>query len=280
MSKPVLPPDVETTVSTALKEDILDGDITASLVPEHSEANAMVVCREEAVLCGAPWFEAVFRQLDASIVVTWMAQEGDVINAGQSICTIEGPARPILSGERTALNFLQTLSGTAYLTLRYARALAGSKTKLLDTRKTIPGLRNAQKYAVRCGGGNNHRMGLYDAVLIKENHISSAGSIQTAVAQSRSMHPSVPIEVEVENLEELQQALEAEADIIMLDNFAHDNIAKAVATTAGRAKLEVSGGFDLQKLRDIAALGVDYVSVGALTKHVRAVDFSMRFVPV
>lgn len=273
-----LPADLEETVRNALREDILDGDVTASLVPEDEELNAMVVCREDAVLCGCPWFDEVFRQLDRHVIVTWMSREGDRIKGEQAVCTVEGPARALLTGERTALNFLQTLSGTAYLTHRYASAVAGSSTRLLDTRKTIPGLRSAQKYAVRCGGAHNHRMGLYDAILIKENHISAAGSISAAVRHARELHPSLTVEVEVENMDELKEAVEVGADIVMLDNFRTEAIGKAVALAAGRVKLEVSGGLDLKQVRAIAGLGVDYISVGALTKHVRAIDFSMRFI--
>jgi nicotinate-nucleotide pyrophosphorylase (carboxylating) len=238
----------------------------------------MVVCRETAVLCGVPWFDEVFRQLDDRVVVTWMAHDGDALAPEQMVCTVEGPARPILSGERTALNFLQTLSGTAYLTSRYARSVRGTHTRLLDTRKTIPGLRSAQKYAVRCGGGHNHRMGLYDAILIKENHIAGAGSIGHAVAEARRAHASLSVEVEVEDLRQLREALESGADIVMLDNFSELDLPKAVAYAKGRAKLEVSGGFDLKRLARVAKTGVDYISVGALTKHIRAIDFSMRFV--
>ncbi len=275
---PKLPDDIEQTVRRALAEDIGDGDVTATLIPEGQESSAMVISREQAILCGHPWFDEVFRQLGGDgLVIRWMANEGDAIAPEQMLCTVEGPTGPLLSGERTALNFLQTLSGAATLARRYSQAVAGSHTEILDTRKTIPGLRNAQKYAVKCGGCSNHRMGLYDAILIKENHILAAGSIDSAVRQARALYPRLRVEVEVEDLDGLRQALKVKADIIMLDNFGLEEMAKAAALTANRAKLEVSGNVDLDRLRAIAATGVDYISVGALTKNVRAVDLSMRF---
>lgn len=273
-----LPGDIREVVARALTEDILDGDVTASLIPEDREATAMVIGREAAVLCGTAWFDEVFVQLDPEVSVTWTARDGDPITPGQMLCTIEGPARPILSGERTALNFLQTLSGTATLASRYAAAVAGTGTRVLDTRKTLPGLRTAQKYAVRCGGCHNHRMGLYDAILIKENHIQGAGSIGAALEHARRLHPALSVEVEVEDLEQLREAVQAGAEIVLLDNFDPARMREAVAWTQGRAKLEVSGGVGLDQVRAIAETGVDYLSVGALTKHVQAVDFSMRFI--
>jgi nicotinate-nucleotide pyrophosphorylase (carboxylating) len=245
------------------------------LIPGDVTARAVVITRENAVLCGTAWFDEVYRQLDPAITVTWHAHDGDRITPRMKVCSVQGPARALLSGERTALNFLQLLSGTATVTREYADLLAGGKARLLDTRKTVPGLRSAQKYAVRCGGGYNHRMGLYDAILIKENHICAAGGISAAVARAKSQ--DVPVEVEVENLAELEEAITAGADTVLLDNFDLAGLREAVAANRSRAKLEVSGGVSLDNLRELAATGVDYISVGALTKHVRAVDFSMRF---
>jgi len=269
--------DILSRVIQALDEDVGSGDLTAALVPENAQARAQVVTRETAVLCGTDWFDAVFAQLDPSVHVTWTAQDGDPVRADQLLCTVEGPARSVLTGERAALNFLQTLSGTATLARRYADAIAGTGCRVLDTRKTVPGLRMAQKYAVRCGGGHNHRMGLYDGILIKENHIAAAGSIAAAVGTARAHAGTVPVEVEVENLIQLEEALAAGADIVLLDNFTPDLLRQAVAITAGRAKLEASGGITLDNIRAMAETGVDYISVGALTKDVRAVDLSMRF---
>jgi len=269
--------DILSRVTQALDEDVGSGDLTAALVPENAQARAQVVTREAAVLCGTDWFDAVFALLDPSVRVTWTAQDGDPVRADQLLCTVDGPARPVLTGERAALNFLQTLSGTATLTRRYADAIAGTGCRVLDTRKTVPGLRTAQKYAVRCGGGHNHRMGLYDGILIKENHIAAAGSIAAAVGTARAHAGTVPVEVEVENLIQLEEALAAGADIVLLDNFTPDLLRQAVGITAGRAKLEASGGITLDNIRAMAETGVDYISVGALTKDVRAVDLSMRF---
>lgn len=268
--------DVEAAVATALAEDVGTGDLTAGLVPAERRCHAEVVCREEAVLAGAPWFDRVFASLDRTIVVTWHHADGDLVTPGTVVCTLDGPARGIVTGERTALNFLQTLSGTATETRRYVLALAGTRTRVLDTRKTLPGLRSAQKYAVRCGGGTNHRMGLYDAVLIKENHIAAAGSIRAAVEAVRAAHPDVPVEVEVESLDELEEALDADVRQVLLDNFDDAMLRAAGERAAGRATLEVSGGIALEDLPRVARAGADFVSVGALTKHVRAVDFSMR----
>ncbi|MEW6037282.1 MAG: carboxylating nicotinate-nucleotide diphosphorylase [Pseudomonadota bacterium] len=265
-------------VERYLSEDIGSGDLTADIVPASASARAEVVTREPMVLCGRAWFEAVFRQLDPAFEPVWFVEEGGEASAGQLLCEVEGSARALLSGERTALNLLQTLSGTATVARLYARAVAGTGVKVLDTRKTLPGLRLAQKYAVRCGGCHNHRAGLYDAVLIKENHIAAAGSIGEAVAMARRLHPDVMVEVEVETFAELEQALAAGADRIMLDDFERNALSKAVAVTAGRAELEVSGNIDLDNIRAVAETGVDFVSVGGLTKHLKAVDLSMRIV--
>lgn len=270
---------IKEEVRRVLAEDMGSGDVTAVLVPETSRMTADVVCREEAVLCGISWFNEVFRQLDAGIATVWAGRDGDLISASQTICTLRGPARPLLSGERTALNFLQTLSGTATIAQRYAAAVAGLPVKVLDTRKTLPGLRQAQKYAVRCGGCHNHRHGLYDGILIKENHIMAAGSITAAIKQARVCSPGLPVEAEVENLEELQQALAAGADILLLDNFELPDLYEAVRLTRQRAKLEASGNITLENIRSIAETGVDYISAGALTKDVQAIDLSIRFAP-
>jgi nicotinate-nucleotide pyrophosphorylase (carboxylating) len=270
-------PDPNPTVALALAEDVGGGDLTAALIPEGAQAEATVISREHAVLCGAAWFDAVFRQLDPRIHTEWRAADGDRIEPDQLLCTLRGPARALLTGERTALNFLQALSGTATLARRYADAVAGTGATILDTRKTLPGLRLAQKYAVRCGGCQNHRIGLFDAVLIKENHIMAAGSITNAIATARRLHPGVTVEVEVENLAELEEALAARPDIVMLDNFDLATMAEAVRITAKRVKLEASGNVNFDTVRAIAETGVDYISIGGLTKDVRAVDLSMRF---
>lgn len=276
----MLPKDIDAVVSRALEEDLGRGDLTASLIPVNQAAGAQVITRDDAVLCGQPWFNEVFRQLDRRIRVEWLVHDGEAMRANQVLCTLEGPARPLLTGERTALNFLQTLSGTATVTRRYVEAVAGTRTVILDTRKTLPGLRTAQKYAVRCGGGENHRLGLFDAVLIKENHLTAAGSVAKAVRLSRLRAPTgAPVEVEVETLEQLREALAAGADRILLDNFSLKRLREAVQETAGRARLEASGGITFDNIRAIAETGVDCISVGSLTKHVRAVDLSMRFTP-
>jgi len=272
-----LPDDVANAVRLALDEDVGDGDVTAALVAPDATISASVLCREAAVLCGVAWFDEVFRQLHPDISVQWRFGDGDAVPANDIVCTLTGPAAPVLTGERTALNFLQLLSGTATAARRYASAVAGSNTRILDTRKTLPGLRRAQKYAVRCGGCDNHRIGLFDAVLIKDNHIANAGSIAKVVAAARRDNPELTIEVEVTNLPELDEALSAGADVVMLDNFDRAAIGDAVARAGGRAKLEVSGNIELNNLADLASTGVDYISVGALTKNVRAIDFSMRF---
>lgn len=270
-------PDPNPNVALALAEDVGSGDLTAALIPEHAQAEATVVSREVAILCGTTWFDAVFRQLDPSIAIDWRAADGDRVESEQLLCTLRGPARPLLTGERTALNFLQLLSGTATLARRYADAVSGTKAVILDTRKTLPGLRLAQKYAVRCGGCRNHRIGLFDAVLIKENHIMAAGSIGNAIATARRLHPGVTVEVEVENRAELEEALAARPDIVMLDNFDPAAMAEAVRIVDGRVKLEASGNVNFDTVRGIAETGVDYISIGGLTKDVRAIDLSMRF---
>jgi len=276
-----IPSDLGQQVARALAEDIGTGDLTAALVPAGRIGRATLVTREPAVVCGQAWVDEVFRQLDPSVRITWSVSEGAPVPAGQLLCRLEGPARSLLTGERTALNFLQTLSGTATAARQYAALLDGLPCRVLDTRKTIPGLRLAQKYAVRCGGGSNHRMGLYDGILVKENHIMAAGSIAAAVAAARSQGARVPVEVEVETLDELRQVLEAGADMALLDEFSLDDLRAAVtmnrAHPRGPIKLEASGNVSLDTLRAIAETGVDFISVGSLTKHVRAIDLSMRF---
>ena len=270
-------PDPNPAVATALAEDIGGGDLTAALIRETAEAEATVISREKAVLCGAAWFDAVFRQIDPSVAIEWRAADGERIEPNQLLCALRGPARALLTGERTALNFLQALSGTATLARQFADTVAGTGATILDTRKTLPGLRLAQKYAVRCGGCQNHRIGLFDAVLIKENHILAAGSITAAIAAARRLHPGVTVEVEVESHAELEEALAAGPDIVMLDNFDLGTMAEAVRVTAKRVKLEASGNVNFSTVRKIAETGVDYISIGGLTKDVRAIDLSMRF---
>jgi nicotinate-nucleotide pyrophosphorylase (carboxylating) len=263
----------------ALQEDLGgEGDLTASLIPEDSQSKARLITREDAVICGICWFDSIFNQLDDRIEIDWKVEDGDDIKANQELCLLTGPTRSLLTGERTAMNFIQTLSGTATIARRYAKALEGTSTNLLDTRKTIPGLREAQKFAVRCGGGVNHRLGLFDGILLKENHIAAAGSITKAVYVAKKRYPDADVEVEVETLEQLEEAIAADADIIMLDNFSLEDTRQAVIITNGKARLEASGGFGLAALRQTAETGVDYISVGALTKHVWAIDLSMRFV--
>lgn len=268
-------------VKSALDEDLnyqgADGDITAQLIPKTQQASAKVITRETGIFCGKQLILEVFEQVDPSVAVNVLVEDGDTIEENQTLFTAVGNARAILTAERTALNFVQTLSGTATTTAHYVKELAGTGTQLLDTRKTIPGLRSLQKYAVKCGGGENHRIGLFDAFLIKENHIAACGGIENAVAQAKTNHPDKKVEVEVENLEELQLALDAGTDIIMLDNFTVDMINKAVTITNKRAKLEVSGNMTLETLRTYSQAGVDFISSGALTKHVKALDLSMRF---
>jgi len=271
------PTYISQTVSTALREDVGSGDLTAQLIPADRTARATVITREDAVLCGTAWFDEVFHQIDPRVRVTWSARDADRVRANQQLCTLEGPARSLLTGERSALNFLQMLSAAATVTRTYVDALEGTKCRILDTRKTIPGLRVAQKYAVQCGGGTNHRIGLFDAILVKENHIAAAGSIANAVAESRRLNSRVLLEVEVENLTQLREALEARVDRVLLDNFSLDQMREAVKVTRGRTELEASGNMSLETLRAVAETGVDFISVGGLTKHVRAVDLSMRF---
>lgn len=280
--------DLEHAVTIALREDLQGDitqnkpaqDITAQLIPATSQSRATIITREAAVICGTQWVDEVFRQLatllDETVQCHWQVKDGDAVTANTVLCELTGPTRAILTGERTALNFLQSLSGVATTTASYVRLLGDHGTRLLDTRKTIPGLRTAQKYAVQCGGGVNHRIGLYDAFLIKENHILACGSIAAAVSQARALQPGKPVEVEVESIGELEQALRAGADIIMLDNFELRDIHSAVAVTAGRAKLEVSGNITAERLQELAATGVDYISSGALTKHLQAIDLSLR----
>ncbi|TNI81658.1 nicotinate-nucleotide diphosphorylase [Aeromonas veronii] len=285
--------DVSRAVRAALLEDLGDAlttldqpdasaDITAQLIPADRMASARVITREAGVFCGQPWVDEVFLQLKAQlggdVKVEWKVQDGEVLSPNQELFRLHGPARLLLTGERNALNFVQTLSGVATLTARYVAELEGTDCRLLDTRKTIPGLRTAQKYAVTCGGGKNHRIGLYDAYLIKENHILACGGIAEAINEARHLNPGKPVEVEVETLAELEQALAAHADIVMLDNFDVTMMREAVAINQGRAKLEVSGNVTLDTLAEFAATGVDFISVGALTKHVRALDLSMRFI--
>jgi nicotinate-nucleotide pyrophosphorylase (carboxylating) len=267
-------------VAAALAEDVGAGDVTAALVPESQQVRAHIIAREPAVLCGTDWAEATFKQLDPSIKLDWLAHDGSPLTSDMPVLELAGPARPILTGERTALNFLQTLSATATAASRYVAAVAGTGCSILDTRKTLPGLRLAQKYAARCGGARNHRLGLYDMVLIKENHIIAAGSIAAAVATARRNSPDIPIEVEVESLTELDEALNARADIVMLDELPLADIRTAVERNRSRgafARLEASGSVTLSNVREIALTGVDYISIGGITKHVQAVDLSMRF---
>ena len=268
--------DIERTVRWALEEDIGSGDITAELIPADKTASATIITREAAVICGRAWVDEVFRQLDPTIELNWHVDDGDAVEPNQTLVTLNGNARALLTGERTALNFLQTLSGTATTAREYARLVEGTDIKILDTRKTIPGLRTAQKYAVLCGGCDNHRIGLYDAFLIKENHIAACGGISNAVAKARDLHPGKPVEVEVENFEELIQALNANTDIIMLDNFSIEDAKEAVRLVNQKAKIEISGNISNESIDALIAVRPDFVSSGALTKHVRAVDLSMR----
>jgi nicotinate-nucleotide pyrophosphorylase (carboxylating) len=278
-----LPPDLSDQVARALAEDIGAGDVSAALIPATTLARATLITREEMLLCGSQWLAETFRQIDPLVTVDWCAREGEFVAANTTLCVLSGPARAILTGERCALNFLQTLSGTATTTRRYAQAVAGTQCRILDTRKTLPGLRLAQKYAVRCGGGQNHRLGLYDRVLIKENHIVAAGSIPAAIQTARRNNPGIEVEVEVETLAEFEVALAETPDYIMLDEFSLDDMRRAVRqrdAAGSKSLIEASGGVDLDTLAKIAATGVDFVSIGALTKHVRAIDLSLRFQPL
>lgn len=273
--------DIRSHVATALHEDLGNGDLTAQLIPIAAEATARVTSRDTMTLSGAPWVDEVCRQVDENIAVSWQADDGDIVDAGAILCELRGPARAILSAERTALNYLQLLSAVATATAKYVDAVSGTSCRILDTRKTIPGLRLAQKYAVTCGGGLNHRLGLFDAILIKENHIVSAGGIKAAVEIARAHHGKMPVEVEVESIDELREALSAQAERLLLDNFSIQLLKEAVAINrsdgAPPAELEASGGISLTNVAAIAATGVDFVSIGALTKDIRAVDLSMRF---
>ena len=273
-----LKPTIEANVRLAIGEDVSTGDITAELIPNSQQATAQIISRDQAVIAGSAWVNEVFRQVDPSVEVNWAVNDGDSVAPDTLLFTLKGSARSLLTGERAALNFLQTLSGTATIAKQYSDKVANTPVKLLDTRKTLPGLRLAQKYAVTCGGCYNHRIGLFDAFLIKENHILAAGGIESAISQAKSNHPGKPVEVEVESFEELNQALQAGADIIMLDNFTPDQMREAVSMVNGRAKLEASGNITDDTLVSYAETGVDYISIGALTKHCRAIDLSMRLV--
>lgn len=280
--KQQLPLEITRSVTDTLKEDLggtLDpaADITASLIPADVQGRATIITREHGVFCGQAWADEVFTQLGGEVTIEWLVKDGDTVEPNQTLCTLSGPARILLTGERNAMNFIQTLSGCATTTAQYVKALEGTGCRLLDTRKTIPGLRSALKYAVACGGGFNHRIGVFDAYLIKENHIIACGGITQAISTAKKLNPGKPVEVATENLDELRLAIEAGADIIMLDNFTLDMMREAVAINAGRAALENSGNVTMETLREYAETGVDYISVGALTKHVRAMDLSMRF---
>ncbi len=280
--KQQLPLEITRAVSDALREDLggsLDAtaDITANLIPADARNIATLITREHGVFCGQAWAEEVFKQLGGEVKIDWHVQDGDQVKPNQILCTLEGPARALLTGERNAMNFIQTLSGCASITAQYAKQLEGTECRLLDTRKTIPGLRSALKYAVACGGGFNHRIGVFDAYLIKENHIIACGGITQAISTAKQLNPGKPVEVETESLQELEEAIQAGADIIMLDNFSIEMMREAVAINAGRAALENSGNVTLETIGDYARTGVDYISVGALTKHIKALDLSMRF---
>lgn len=280
--KQQLPLEITRAVSDALREDLggsLDAtaDITANLIPADARNTATLITREHGVFCGQAWAEEVFKQLGGEVKIDWHVQDGDQVKPNQILCTLEGPARALLTGERNAMNFIQTLSGCASVTAQYAKQLEGTECRLLDTRKTIPGLRSALKYAVACGGGFNHRIGVFDAYLIKENHIIACGGITQAISTAKQLNPGKPVEVETESLQELEEAIQAGADIIMLDNFSIEMMREAVAINAGRAALENSGNVTLETIGDYARTGVDYISVGALTKHIKALDLSMRF---
>lgn len=268
---------IQLNIQQALAEDIGDGDITALLTPENEMANATVISREEMILTGQPWVNALIQSYDANVEITWLKNEGEWIQANEAFLKLSGSARSLLTVERPALNFIQTLSAVATKTAHYVKELEGLNTKLLDTRKTLPGLRIAQKYAVAIGGGQNHRIGLFDAFLIKENHIMAAGGIAQAIAKAHHIAPGKPVEVEVETWDELNQAIEAQADIVMLDNFSNQQMIDAVKHVAGRCKLEASGNITIENLREVATTGVDYISMGVLTKDVKAIDLSMRF---
>ncbi|MDP2573795.1 carboxylating nicotinate-nucleotide diphosphorylase [Vibrio penaeicida] len=280
--KQQLPLEITRAVEDTLKEDLggtLDpaADITAALIPEDATNTATIITREHGIFCGQAWADEVFKQLGGEVKIEWHVQDGDKVEPNQTLCTLSGPARALLTGERNAMNFIQTLSGCATLVAEYAEKLQGTDCRLLDTRKTIPGLRSALKYAVACGGGFNHRIGVFDAYLIKENHIVACGGIRKAIETAKTLNPGKPVEVETENLDELKEAIEAGADIIMLDNFSTDMMREAVKINSGKAALENSGNVTLETIREYADTGVDYISVGALTKHLKAMDLSMRF---
>lgn len=268
---------IENMVQLALREDIGTGDVTAQLIPSDELSKGTIISREKAIICGTRFVDEVFKQVDASIQIEWLVADGDLVSAEQTLCTLSGISRALLTGERAALNFLQTLSGTATITHRYVMAIGDCKARVLDTRKTIPGLRLAQKYAVSCGGGKNHRIGLYDAFLIKENHIHAAGSIKEAVAAARELNTNILLEVEVENFVQLNEALESGVKRILLDNFTLGELTQAVTIAGDKADLEASGNIDLTTIGEVAATGVDYISTGAITKNVKAIDLSMRF---
>lgn len=280
--KQQLPLEITRAVADTLREDLggeIDAslDVTAGLIPADSQGVATIITREHGIFCGQMWAEEVFRQLGGEVSIEWHVEDGDKVEPNQTLCTLRGPSRILLTGERNAMNFIQTLSGCATTVAEYAKQLEGTDCRLLDTRKTIPGLRSALKYAVTCGGGYNHRIGVFDAYLIKENHIIACGGIEQAISTAKQLNPGKPVEVETESLEELQQAIDAGADIIMLDNFTTDMMREAVKINAGRAALENSGNVTLETIREFAQTGVDYISVGALTKHLKAMDLSMRF---
>ncbi len=280
--KQLLPLEITRTVADTLREDLggeIDPnlDITTGLIPADSQGVATIITREHGVFCGKMWADEVFKQLGGKVTIEWHVEDGDVVEPNQTLCTLSGPSRILLTGERNAMNFIQTLSGCATLTAQYVKQLEGTNTRLLDTRKTIPGLRSALKYAVTCGGGFNHRIGVFDAYLIKENHIIACGGIKQAISAAKKLNPNKPVEVETESLDELKQAIEAGADIVMLDNFTLAMMREAVAFNAGRVALENSGDITLSNIQECAETGVDYISVGALTKHVKAMDLSMRF---
>ncbi|WP_063454433.1 carboxylating nicotinate-nucleotide diphosphorylase [Acinetobacter johnsonii] len=277
ISQQLLEQSIQLNIQQALQEDIGDGDITALLTPEDEQATATIISREDMILAGQPWVNALIAAFDSSVQITWLKNDGDLVFANETIFKLAGSARSLLTVERPALNFVQTLSAVASKTAEYVKQLDGLNTKLLDTRKTLPGLRIAQKYAVAVGGGQNHRLGLFDAFLIKENHIMAAGGIAQAIAKAHQIAPGKPVEVEVETWAELEQALEAKADIVMLDNFSQQQMIDAVKHVAGRCKLEASGNITIANLREVASTGVDYISMGVLTKDVKAVDLSMRF---
>lgn len=277
ISQQLLEQSIQLNIQQALQEDIGDGDITALLTPEDEQATATIISREDMILAGQPWVNALIAAFDPSVQITWLKNDGDLVFANETIFKLSGSARSLLTVERPALNFVQTLSAVATKTAEYVKQLDGLNTKLLDTRKTLPGLRIAQKYAVAVGGGQNHRLGLFDAFLIKENHIMAAGGIAQAIAKAHQIAPGKPVEVEVETWAELDQALEAQADIVMLDNFSQQQMIDAVKHVAGRCKLEASGNITIANLREVATTGVDYISMGVLTKDVKAVDLSMRF---